>query len=70
MTKLNFLKKIHNEEKLELVTISKEISMSYEKKAIECREVAKLAFKNNYFLLCLMYKNRDQNYYLNVVYND
>jgi uncharacterized protein (UPF0332 family) len=49
MTKSNFLKKIHEEEKLELVQISKEMSLSYEKKAIECREVAKLAFKNNYY---------------------
>jgi len=49
MKNSNFLKTIHEEEKLELVETSRDIALSYEKKSIECREVAKLAFKNNYF---------------------
>lgn len=49
MRNSNFLNKLHEEEKLELVEISKNISLSYEKKSLECREVAKLTFKHNYF---------------------
>jgi uncharacterized protein (UPF0332 family) len=49
MKNSNFLTKLKKEGKLELVEPSEEISLSYEKKGVECREVAKLALKNNYF---------------------
>lgn len=49
MKNSDFLNKLKKEEKLELVEPSEEISISYEKKSIECREVAKLAFENGYF---------------------
>jgi uncharacterized protein (UPF0332 family) len=49
MKSLNFLIKLKKEGKLEIVEISKEMSTSYEKKGIECREVAKLTFNSNYF---------------------
>ena len=49
MKNLDFLSKLKIEGKLELVETSSEISTSYEKKGIECREVAKLAFENKYF---------------------
>lgn len=48
MKNLEFLNKLKKEGKLELVEGSQEISLSYEKKSAECREVAKLAFNNNY----------------------
>lgn len=49
MKNLNFLNKIKKEGKLEIVDPSEQISLSYEKKAIECRQVANLAFDNGYF---------------------
>jgi uncharacterized protein (UPF0332 family) len=49
MKSLDFLSKLIREGKLELVEDSEAISLSYEKKAIECREVARLAFDNMYF---------------------
>jgi uncharacterized protein (UPF0332 family) len=49
MKSLDFLSKLKKEGKLELVENSEEISLSYEKKSIECRQVAKLAFDNKYF---------------------
>jgi uncharacterized protein (UPF0332 family) len=49
MKSSDFLNKLKKEGKLELVESSEEMSLSYEKKGIECREVAKLAFENNYF---------------------
>jgi len=49
MKKLDFLNKLKKEGRLELVEASEQMSKSYEKKAIECREVAKLAFDNGYF---------------------
>ena len=49
MKNSDFLNKLKKERRLELVDISDEISLSYEKKSIECREVAKLALENNFF---------------------
>src|SRR3989344_4630152 len=49
MKNSDFLSKLKKEGKLEPVEPSEEISISYEKKSIECREVAKLAFENGYF---------------------
>ncbi len=49
MKNSDFLNKIKEEGKLLLVECSEEMALSYEKKSIECREVAKLAFENNYF---------------------
>src|SRR3989344_9566480 len=49
MKSLDFLNKLKKEGKLELVESSEPISLSYEKKGIECREVANLAFNNGYF---------------------
>jgi len=49
MKNSDFLSKLKIDSKLELVEPSDEISTSYEKKSIECREVAKLAFENSYF---------------------
>jgi len=49
MKKPNFLTKLKKEGKLKIVEISQEMALSYEKKSQECREVAKLAFDNNYF---------------------
>jgi len=45
----DFLNKLEKEGKLELVECSEQMSLSYEKKGIECREVANLAFDNGYF---------------------
>lgn len=45
----DFLNKLKKEGKLELVESSEEMSLSYEKKSVECREVANLAFNNGYF---------------------
>ena len=49
MKNLDFLNKLGREGKLELVEGSEQMSLSYEKKGIECREVANLAFNNGYF---------------------
>ncbi len=49
MKNSNFLNKLKIEGKFELVESSEEMSLSYEKKGIECGEVAKLTFENNYF---------------------
>lgn len=49
MRNLDFLNKLKRESKLELVEASEQMSLSYEKKGIECREVARLAFDNGYF---------------------
>ena len=49
MKNLDFLNKLKNEGKLEIVESSEQISLSYEKKGAECREVANLAFNNGYF---------------------
>jgi uncharacterized protein (UPF0332 family) len=49
MKSSDFLNKLRIEGKLELVESSEEMSLSYEKKGVECREVARLAFENNYF---------------------
>lgn len=49
MKSKDFLNKLLKSGKLKVVEGSDEISISYEKKSQECREVAKLAFKNNYF---------------------
>jgi uncharacterized protein (UPF0332 family) len=49
MKSSEFLNKLKKEGKLELFESSEEMSLSYEKKGVECREVAKLAFDNNYF---------------------
>lgn len=49
MKNSDFLYKLIVEGKLELVESSEEMSLSYEKKGVECRQVAKLAFDNNYF---------------------
>ncbi|MDD5331969.1 MAG: HEPN domain-containing protein [Candidatus Nanoarchaeia archaeon] len=49
MKSLDFLNKLKEEEKLELVECSEQMAISYEKKGIECREVAILAFNNDYF---------------------
>ena len=49
MKNLDFLNKLGREGKLEIVECSEQISVSYEKKSAECREVANLAFNNGYF---------------------
>ena len=49
MKNSDFLNKLKIEGKLELVEQSEQISISYEKKSIECRQVSKLAFDNGYF---------------------
>ena len=49
MKNSNFLNRLKVEGKLALVECSEEISLSYENKSAECRDVAKLAFNNNYF---------------------
>ena len=49
MKNLDFLNKLVNEGKLEIIESSEGISVSYEKKGAECREVANLAFNNGYF---------------------
>ena len=49
MKNLDFLNKLKNEGKLDIVESSEQISLSYEKKGAECREVANLAFNNGYF---------------------
>ena len=49
MKNLNFLNKLGKEGKLEIVESSEQMSLSYEKKGVECREVANLAFNNGYF---------------------
>ncbi len=49
MKNLNFLNKLKKEGKLEIVEGSEQISLSYEKKSVECREVATLAYNNGYF---------------------
>ena len=40
MKSSNFLNKLGNEGKLEIVESSEQMSLSYEKKGAECREVA------------------------------
>lgn len=49
MTNSDFLNKLKKEGRLEIVENSEQISLSYEKKSIECREVSNLAFNNGYF---------------------
>ena len=49
MKNSDFLNKLKKEGKLELVESSDQMSLSYEKKGIECREVANLAYNNGYF---------------------
>ena len=49
MKSLNFLNKLGKEGKLGIVESSEQMSLSYEKKGVECREVANLAFNNGYF---------------------
>ena len=49
MKNSDFLNKLKKEGKLELVEASEQISLSYEKKGAECREVANLAYNNGYF---------------------
>ncbi len=49
MKSSDFLNKLKKEGKLEVVECSEQISISYEKKGAECREVAKLALDNGYF---------------------
>ena len=49
MKSSDFLIKLKKEGKLDIVEISDQISLSYEKKGIECREVANLVFNNGYF---------------------
>ena len=49
MKSLAFLNKLKKEKRLEIVESSEEISLSYEKKSLECREVATLAYNNGYF---------------------
>ena len=49
MESLNFLNKLGKEGRLEIVESSEQMSLSYEKKGVECREVANLAFNNGYF---------------------
>ena len=49
MKSLNFLNKLGKGGKLEIVESSEQMSLSYEKKGVECREVANLAFNNGYF---------------------
>jgi uncharacterized protein (UPF0332 family) len=49
MKNLDFLNKLKKEHKLELVDCSEQMALSYEKKGVECREVANLVFINGYF---------------------
>jgi len=49
MKNLDFLNKLGREGKLEIIESSEQISISYENKGVECREVANLAFNNGYF---------------------
>lgn len=49
MKNLGFLSKLKKEGKLEIIECSDEISLSYEKKSVECREMAKLALDNGFF---------------------
>jgi len=49
MKNWDFLNKLRKEGKLEVIEISEQMSLSYEKKGVECREVANLAFNNGYF---------------------
>src|SRR3989339_998789 len=49
MKNWGFLNKLRKEGKLEIIEGSEQIALSYEKKGIECREVANLAFNNGYF---------------------
>ena len=49
MKNSDFLNKLKKEGKLELVEGSEQMSLSYEKKGAECREVANLAYNNGYF---------------------
>ena len=49
MKNLDFLNKLAKEGKLEIVESSEQMALSYEKKGIECREVANLAYNNGYF---------------------
>ena len=49
MKSSDFLNKLKKEGKLELVEGSEQMSLSYEKKGAECREVANLAYNNGYF---------------------
>ncbi len=44
MKSSDFLNKLKKEEKLKIIDISEEVSLSYEKKGQECRDVAKLAY--------------------------
>ena len=49
MKNVDFLNKLRKEGKLEIIEISEQMALSYEKKGIECREVANLSFNNGYF---------------------
>lgn len=49
MKNSDFLNKLKEEGKLEIVEGSEQMSLSYEKKGAECREVAILAYNNGYF---------------------
>ena len=49
MKNSDFLNKLKKEGKLELVEGSEQMSLSYEKKGAECREVANLAYNHGYF---------------------
>ncbi len=49
MKNLDFLNKLRKEGKFEIIESSEQMSLSYEKKGVECREVANLAFVNGYF---------------------
>src|SRR3989344_9483880 len=49
MKSSDFLNKLKKEGKLEVVEISEQMALSYEKKGAECREVANLAYNNGYF---------------------
>ncbi len=49
MKNSDFLNKLKKEDKLAIVECSEETSLSYEKKGLECREVAKLAYEHGYF---------------------
>ena len=49
MKNSDLLNKLKKEDKLAIVECSEETSLSYEKKGLECREVAKLAYEHGYF---------------------
>lgn len=49
MRSSDFLNKLKREGKLDIVESTEQMSLSYEGKGVECREVASLAFNNGYF---------------------